>query len=668
MGPPPDPFPFSRWVAIPFLVSYAQVETGQIQGHDCEDPMQSRRVPAWAAVACLLFSLSGGVLLAADDLPSSDKVAVIDGHVVHDVGQIGHNVTNWGLIGSAPSLDTPFSDAPSAMWPIWSGNEYLWAAGLWVGGVVLGEELVSTGSFQTEFLPTEAAADTIYQTLHGAPGGNRYPWPDADDDADGLEDEEILNGLDDDGDGLVDEDFAAIGDQHFVCAYNDHEVATQEAHPDHTPLNVDIVQQSIQWSNPVAEDFIGYDFTITNVGVTSIQQVHLGLFSDFDIGPRDQAFIAGDDYAGFISTMVEAANGTTVPVQVAYMYDGYDGTGGWGVDGYAGWVLCGHTTDPAGQAAPTEPGVLSFQRFSGNVAFEQGGDPTNDAERYELLSRAEWDPDALPGQAADYRVLMSSGPFASLEPGQSLHYQVALVLGAGLDEMVANAAEAVAAYRGISYDRDGDPANGQEFTVHWLLGEDAPVAAGTGRILAQAVPGGVQLQIESNLDRSAGLAVVRRAGTGAAALAERRWAGADLQEAGLAGSHHLYQVLDTDLGGWPRQYDLLLEQGGSSLALNQASLELPAPMAVALSASPNPFNPRVSIRFSLPEAGHVQLQVFDLRGRLVRTLMDQQHAQGTDTVLWQGDDDQGRALASGVYQLRLTAAGSLAETRVTLLR
>ena len=627
--------------------------------------MHSRRVAVWAAVAYLLFFLTGGALLAADDRPSSDKVAVVDGHVVHDVGRIGSHVSNWGLIGSAPGSGAPFSEAPSAMWPIWSGNEYLWSAGLWVGGVVLGEELVSTASFRSEFLPTEAALDTIYPTLHGAPGGNRYPWPLSDDDGDGLEDEELLNGLDDDGDGLVDEDFAAIGDQHFVCGYNDYQTATQEAYPDHTPLNVDIVQQSIQWSSPLAEDFIGYDFTITNVGVATIEQVHLGLFSDFDIGPRGVPGIAEDDYAGFVSTVVQAASGTMVPVQVAYMHDG--NTSG-GLDGYAGWVLCGHTTDVAGLTAPTEPGVLSFQRFAGNAAFEQGGDPTNDAERYELLSRAEWDPDVAPGQQDDFRVLMSSGPFARLAPGQSLHYQVALVLGAGLDEMIAHAAEAVATYRGMAYDRDGDPANGEEFTVHWLLGEDAPVAAGTGRILAQAVPGGVQLRIETNLDRDDGLAVVRRAGAGAAALAERRWAGSDLQAAGYVGNRQLYQVLDTDQGGWPRLYDLVLERDGASLALNQASLELPPPLAVSLSASPNPFNPRVSIRFSLPEAGHLQLQVFDLRGRLVRTLVDQHRAEGQETVVWPGDDDRGRALASGVYQLRLKAAGRLAETRVTLLR
>ncbi|MBU8872060.1 MAG: hypothetical protein KOO60_14425, partial [Gemmatimonadales bacterium] len=280
-----------------------------------------------------------------------EKSAVIDGHVVHDVGELWSHVTNWGLIGSAPGATTPFSDAPSAMWPGGSGNEYLWAAGLWVGGTVLGEQRVSTGGFSSEFLPTEAPGDTIFATAHGAPGGNRFPWSDADDDGDGLEDEELLNGLDEDMDGLVDEDFAAIGDQHFVCGYNDFEPAILEIQPDHTPLNVKVIQQSIQWSNPLGEDFIGYDFMITNMGEVDIDQVYLGMFSDFDIGPRALPSIAEDDYAGFVSTMVQASDGSWVSVQVAYMFDGAETST---VDGYAGWVLCGHTTDPLGVTAPVE--------------------------------------------------------------------------------------------------------------------------------------------------------------------------------------------------------------------------------------------------------------------------------------------------------------------------
>ena len=97
-------------------------------------------------------------------------------------------------------------------------------------------------------------------------------------------------------------------------------------------------------------------------------------------------------------------------------------------------------------------------------------------------------------------------------------------------------------------------------------------------------------------------------------------------------------------------------------------LDFPQAESITLSASPNPFNPRVNIHFTMPKAGLALVQIFDMRGRLVRTLLNAQHPAGEDTVIWQGDDDSGRAMASGVYQVRLATEGRLIEERVTLLR
>ena len=170
---------------------------------------------------CVLLLLSGwSAAAAARSATNPEKTNVIDGHVTHDVGLMWNNVTNFGLIGSLPSATLPLSAAPSARWPGETGLNHLWAAGLWVGGKVLGETRVLTAAgagVAGDFSSSEAAADTIYATFQGDTGGNRYPWPDPDDDQDGAEDEDPQNGRDDDGDGLVDEDFAAVGNQHFRC-------------------------------------------------------------------------------------------------------------------------------------------------------------------------------------------------------------------------------------------------------------------------------------------------------------------------------------------------------------------------------------------------------------------------------------------------------------------
>jgi len=84
---------------------------------------------------------------------------------------------------------------------------------------------------------------------------------------------------------------------------------------------------------------------------------------------------------------------------------------------------------------------------------------------------------------------------------------------------------------------------------------------------------------------------------------------------------------------------------------------------------PNPANPRASVRFQLAEDSLVSLRVYDISGRLVRTLAaDLPMAGGEGALSWNGCDDEGRALASGVYVYRLQA-GDLGETgRLTLVR
>ncbi|RMF58899.1 MAG: T9SS C-terminal target domain-containing protein, partial [Bacteroidetes bacterium] len=76
---------------------------------------------------------------------------------------------------------------------------------------------------------------------------------------------------------------------------------------------------------------------------------------------------------------------------------------------------------------------------------------------------------------------------------------------------------------------------------------------------------------------------------------------------------------------------------------------------------PNPFNPQTTIRYELARSGRVALEVFDLLGRRVATLVNGEQPAGTFTVTFDARD-----LASGVYVYRLTA-GSQVMTRTMLL-
>jgi 1,4-alpha-glucan branching enzyme len=83
---------------------------------------------------------------------------------------------------------------------------------------------------------------------------------------------------------------------------------------------------------------------------------------------------------------------------------------------------------------------------------------------------------------------------------------------------------------------------------------------------------------------------------------------------------------------------------------------------------PNPARGAVSVAFELPAAAHARLELFDLRGRLVRTLVDGGRAAGTHVARWDGRDASGAPAPAGVYFLRLTAAGATRAGRFALLR
>ena len=73
---------------------------------------------------------------------------------------------------------------------------------------------------------------------------------------------------------------------------------------------------------------------------------------------------------------------------------------------------------------------------------------------------------------------------------------------------------------------------------------------------------------------------------------------------------------------------------------------------------PNPFNPVTNIRFALPVEGRVTIEIFNILGQRVRTLMDESRGAGQYVVEWNGRGSGGQQLGSGVYMLRLSAAGN----------
>jgi hypothetical protein len=83
---------------------------------------------------------------------------------------------------------------------------------------------------------------------------------------------------------------------------------------------------------------------------------------------------------------------------------------------------------------------------------------------------------------------------------------------------------------------------------------------------------------------------------------------------------------------------------------------------------PNPFNPQTAIEYELPAAGAVRLAVHDVRGRLVRILVEASLPAGSHRAIWDGRDAAGRGVDSGAYLCRLEAGGRVESRRMLLLK
>jgi hypothetical protein len=83
---------------------------------------------------------------------------------------------------------------------------------------------------------------------------------------------------------------------------------------------------------------------------------------------------------------------------------------------------------------------------------------------------------------------------------------------------------------------------------------------------------------------------------------------------------------------------------------------------------PNPFNPVTNFKFSLPQASHVKIEIFNILGQKVKTLVDQDMKAGSFAVDWDGQDQRGKEVSSGIYFYRMTAGDFSSVKRMVLLK
>lgn len=233
----------------------------------------------------------------------------------------------------------------------------------------------------------------------------------------------VVESLDDDGDGLFDEDDLARAGQEFIVAYADTcERCVEDADTDgFTPLGVRVVQHTYQWSETYADDFILMDFEITNIGNSLLEGVCVGTFFDFDIGhvTQEGGARSEDDVTSYVDSLQLAIGGDN------------DGDNGLLEAQFFGVRVIQTPLPDVGAT------YRNFDRLT-------GGDPPDNAAKYELMASGARDPDNdTPG---DWRFVLAFGPLGNLPPGQTLPVTVAIVNGFDMAQIVVNARQAKAMF------------------------------------------------------------------------------------------------------------------------------------------------------------------------------------------------------------------------------
>ena len=142
-------------------------------------------------------------------------------------------------------------------------------------------------------------------------------------------------------------------------------------------------------------------------------------------------------------------------------------------------------------------------------------------------------------------------------------------------------------------------------------------------------------------------------------LAVYRWNG--------EGWTHLESAVDPSA----RSVSAAIEAGGTYAVLwsEDVRSDEMIPKRFALHPNtPNPFNPITRFSFDLPARAEITLRVYDVSGRRVRNLKDGTMKAGRHEVVWDGVNDQGRSVASGIYFYRLEAGEDMAVRKMTLIR
>lgn len=125
---------------------------------------------------------------------------------------------------------------------------------------------------------------------------------------------------------------------------------------------------------------------------------------------------------------------------------------------------------------------------------------------------------------------------------------------------------------------------------------------------------------------------------------------------------------ETAMPGNTYSYQIGAVQDDNEIFSRIVTLSLPPKPLTLYQNHPNPFNPSTTIGFFLPRNQRVNLTIYDIEGRRVKTLIDGHQNAGRQDIIWNGTNDNGRAVSSGVYYYRLVTGKKKITRKMVVIR
>ena len=619
------------------------------------------RVLVMTAVCVLTSTVASAFPRETAPPPRVHAAPTIFDYTAHmDVNQIDMVVTNHGSI----AYDVLTGNA-GFIYPKSSTKTAVFAAGPWIGAKVGGEVRIAVAEYSQEYTSGPMAGGTFqpdnnplfksYKIIRGNTTSEDYlNWP-------------VDQGAPVDSTGAP----ALLGDAMIWSVYNDADPALHTNNGGQTnPLGIEVQQTTFAFNRagPLG-NVIFVRYKLINKGLNFLEDMFVSAWSDPDLGgPTDD--LVGCDVPrsmGYVynATNVDAQYGAQPP---AVGFDFFRGpivpSGTPGVNDTLGMTSFNkyiNGTDPRSYLE-TYNYMLGHNPDGSDVIDPTTGLPTKFQVPGDPVTGTGW-LDSSPG---DRRMNLSTGPFR-MEPGDIQEITMAIIVGQGTDRLSS-----------ISDLRNKDDVAQVVFDLNFNLSPPPP----TPEVTLDLEPNVV------NLKNNAPWVIAYLEPTGFDAL------DINLSSLRLAGSVQaapkFATLADHNLNGVP---DLMVRFSRPALvpllALGMNSLEVTGSLVTgetfactdqlrvidpgggneAASVVPNPFNPSGMLSFRTVNPGRVRVTMFDLQGRLVRTLMETRHLPaGEHEVRIDGAGERGGVLPSGVYFYRVDSPDGTITGRFAILK